>query len=377
MWQDSQHEAEEASTLFPKITAKTSVIHQAVRNHTPPLASHELPVVGTVKLHGTHADVVFPSPASSDEFRLQSRNRTTLTLENDNQGFAAFVLARKCRLLELKNRIMDRYQYLRPGAPSFPADHPLIIAGEFVGSGLTQLTGTAINTLPYQSFVVLGLKIAGKWQLDEDYASICQGEEFERDRIYHISCGGIIKETLDIRRTGANIDNLLNHMNAAAARCPFAASLGIEGGGEGIVWKPYTARTDETMGDVRSYWPPEFWLKTKAEEFWATQKITAQPKYRLGATRDTAAQFARAAVSERRLQQGLEYLEEMGMDTTKKTCTGDFIKWLSKDVMVEEALEIKKLGVPDHWVTTEVRMIAIAWFKKRIEAFDKSEGVGT
>ncbi|KAI1841630.1 hypothetical protein JX266_012183 [Neoarthrinium moseri] len=366
------------STLFPKITSKIHMIHTEIRKRPLPLRPGILPVVGTVKLHGTHADIVFPDPWASDDFTLQSRNRVDLTPDRDNQGFAAFALARKPRILELRTRILDRYCELNASSPG-ATSQPLIIAGEFIGSGMRQLTGTAVNTLPYQAFVVLGLNIDARWQCDEDYTSICDGFDGEDDRIYHISRGGFFHERLQLTQPDGGIRHLMEHMNAVAARCPFAASIGVEGIGEGVVWKPYDDGGDDADDEddnhantpqrrAKTYLPPEFWLKTKAEEFWHTQKPSVRPRWKLGVTKETAKEFAAEKVTERRLQQGLEYLHEMGIDASTKRGLGDFINWLAKDVQVEEALEIKEMGMEPAWVSAEVRTIAKAWYLKRIDA---------
>jgi len=77
-----------STTLYPRILKLKDFLYnlEKLPEYQSPTSSIHL--TGSIKLHGTHADIVFPSP-TSDEFRLQSRNKAKLVPgKEDNVGFA-------------------------------------------------------------------------------------------------------------------------------------------------------------------------------------------------------------------------------------------------------------------------------------------------
>lgn len=111
------------STLYPKIGKLSDFVHRS-RSLDRDL---KLPLVGTVKLQGTHADIVI---GNDDNVRIQSRNRADLTVEDDNLGFAAFAMPLREIILALKDRYIARYRALNPGKP-IRSEEPFLIAGEW------------------------------------------------------------------------------------------------------------------------------------------------------------------------------------------------------------------------------------------------------
>ena len=146
------------STLYPKIHKLSDFVHHLKKTQNGVLYPTWIALTGTVKLRGTHADIVFPS-VNSNDFRLQSRNRVRIVPgKEDNAGFAQFIqdVPRK-RILALRDRIVSRHTELHPG----DAVHgEIIVAGEWCGQGIQK--GVALSQIP-KFLAIISVQIKGKW----------------------------------------------------------------------------------------------------------------------------------------------------------------------------------------------------------------------
>jgi hypothetical protein len=337
--------AREPRTLFPKITGK---IDELVDNYSysfPNATNTVIKLTGTVKLHGTHADIVVNS---DDTVRIQSRNRLSLDVEHDNHNAAATLLPLKNEALELRNRCKERFLKLNPGV-EIAEEHPVILAGEWIGPGVQKKV--ALNSLPKKCFVILSVSINNKWLPDEDYADIHN----ESVGIYHISRGGFYHEVLDIKDHEKCKEQLLSHTVDVGKECPFAKSFGISGVGEGIVWKAEYPLSED----------PRFWLKTKGPEHrhTYTDKLKKEEMNKSG--KERAKTFAEAAVTEMRLEQAWDYLGEMGI-MRDKAGIQEFNKWLCKDVDVEEKKAIEEMSVDKVALKKAIGIIGKNWYFTRL-----------
>ncbi|EOD53165.1 hypothetical protein UCRNP2_33 [Neofusicoccum parvum UCRNP2] len=144
------------------------------RNGNAPTES--LSLTGTVKLHGTHADIrVHPD----GRIIAQSRNNAALSAERDNFDFAKFCDQR----------------------------HPAI----------------------------LRLAPSAAWEPIERYAAVAD----EPAALYNVGRAGFFRLALSTADRGAAFLAAARRLaDEVRARCPFGAALGVEGPGEGIVWTP-------------------------------------------------------------------------------------------------------------------------------------------
>ncbi|ORY14379.1 hypothetical protein BCR34DRAFT_444579, partial [Clohesyomyces aquaticus] len=339
------------TTLYPKITTHLKEVlktlhHQPFDPSDPtkitPLPP-SIPLLGTTKLHGTHADILV-HPDNS--VTLQSRNNPVLLTTADNHGFAAFMSAKTLPILQLQDRYVQRWKDLNPGK-MLDETVPLTIAGEWIGSNIQN--GIALAQLS-KRFVIISVKINNCWVLDSDFADI----EDPDQGIYNISRGGFYHATLypceaDQSRTITALEDLAEKI---AARCPFAESFGVVGEGEGIVWKMVPWAEKE-----------ELWFKTKGGRFKPTyapapkQPATSDEK----AKREQAEQVARVWCGEQRLEQGWDYLRERGIERNMKGI-GQFLKWAQMDVLVEERGYIEEFGVDEKMLRGEITGLAKMWF---------------
>jgi hypothetical protein len=343
------------STLYPKITDKLGDVRQLLiqagvvtvqRGEGEETASvtyspNTFDIVGTVKLHGTHADIVVHT---DDRTTFQSRNKEMLTKERDNCGFVAAMESQNAAILGLRDRYHERFCELNPEEP-IDRSKPLLLAGEWIGQGIQK--GVAITQLP-RTFVIVSASINGTWLPDTVYADIHD----EEHNIYHISRAGFYHTTLNLNNLPESLHSLNEITAKVENRCPFAATFDIHGKGEGIVWK-------------FSLYPShsQLWFKVKVTDFQATASAPTDPAKiaKLG----VAAAFAARVVTEVRLEQAWDYLAEMGIKRDN-TATGQFLKWLCNDVRVEEKTEIETRGIDGKALNGAIGKLAKPWFLGRV-----------
>jgi hypothetical protein len=344
------------STLYPKITNHIHEVVKTLRHRRNPdpstpsdsIAVEPMAITGTIKLHGTHADIVI-SPAPTSTITLQSRNTTNLLPgpTSDNFGFAATMSTKRDVILRLRDQFFARWKMLNPDAELDPS-LPMTIAGEWIGPGIQN--GVAIAQLS-RRFVIISAKVNESWVNDSEYADI----EAPKDDIYNISRGGYYHSTLytsDLQTTISELEVLAEDV---ATQCPFAASFGVNGGGEGLVWKLDSYISDSSL-----------WFKTKGGKFKPT---FAPPPKALSANMEEKRKVAMAAAQawcgEQRLEQGWDYLREMGIARDTKGI-GQFLKWVQSDILVEEKAYIKDNEVDDGFLRQAIIGIAKPWFLTRL-----------
>ena len=349
------------STLYPKITTHIPEIIEQLRRLNRDPAHPEIniivdpmPFIGTVKLHGTHADIlVYPD----DRIVFQSRNITGLSVAKDNQGFAADMSEKTAAVLGLRDVCLARWKELNPGTP-IDEDSPIVIAGEWIGEKIQK--DVAIAQLS-RRFVIVSVNINGAWQKDEAYSDISLPDH----DIYNASRAGLFHTTLypdDYERTVSEVERMTEEV---AAHCPFASSFGISGLGEGIVWKPVPTQYNADTS---------LWFKSKGGKFKPT--FFRIPKQHEGADvikerRKAAATVAVAWCSQQRLEQGWDVLREKGVERDVRAL-GDFLKWIQYDILEEEKSHIKDHGVDEAALKIEIAKIAKPWYRAKLRERDAS-----
>jgi hypothetical protein len=346
------------SMLYPKITNHIKEVVKSLRYDLRDPEHPEIepklgpiPIIGTVKLHGTHADIII---SGNDTITLQSRNNANLLTTADNQGFATAMAKKHDTILQLRDKFIARWSEVNQGK-TLAADIPVTIAGEWIGEKIQK--GVAIAQLS-KRFVIISVKINGEWVLDEDYGHI----EAPEDGFYNISRGGIYRSTLypdDQQRTINDLEPLAEKI---AARCPFAESFGVVGEGEGLVWKLVPYISNSTL-----------WFKTKGGKFKPT--FTPAPKKPITdsdavAKKEAATEVARAWCSEMRMEQGWDFLREKNIPQNMKGI-GGFLKWVQQDILVEEKGYIGEHKIDEGLLRMEIIAIAKPWFLERYQRGDE------
>ncbi|ESZ92349.1 hypothetical protein SBOR_7259 [Sclerotinia borealis F-4128] len=233
------------NTLYPKISGKPKnllVEFSKYQRTSKTRRVTSISLTGTVKLHGTHGDILI---RTDNTVQLQSRNGE-VTTALDSYRFLDFVQAAQTEILDLKERLHARFLKLNPRAKLLD-EHPLIIAGEWIGPKIQK--DVAVSALPERYFVIISVSINGEWQPDELYSDI----ENESVCIVNISRGGFFHETILLKDPQPALAKMQALADAVEEECPFAKAFGIIGLGEGIVWKPAAPLCHEA----------KYWIKLK------------------------------------------------------------------------------------------------------------------
>lgn len=246
-----------------------------------------LKFVGTVKLHGTNAGIV----KYTDRIEFQSRERV-LSLTSDNAGFMLAMSGKDLSPLYEEISYKDN----------------IAIFGEWCGGSIQK--GVGLNQLP-KMFVIFGYKVDGEW-VDIVRHDNSQG-------IYHINQFPTFEVDIDFNAPEAIQNKLIELTLQVEEECPVAKYFGVSGIGEGIV---FTSISD-----------PNLKFKSKGEKH-SSSKVKVLNAVDVEQV-ENIKEFVEYAVTENRLNQGLEVLRANGIELSQKT-TGDYLRWIMGDIVKEE-----------------------------------------
>lgn len=282
-----------------------------------------LTFIGSVKLHGTNASIVFPIEGG---FYCQSRSNV-ITLQSDNAGFARWVEDHKNQL-----EILDK--------------SGLVVYGEWCGQGIQK--GVAISQVP-KNFIVFAVRVL---QEDTSYwAPPCfiqkKTTDARLDCIYNYPTWVI---TIDFNHPEESQNLLVELTQEVETECPVGKSFGVSGVGEGIVWWPVFT-SDFNTHDLA--------FKVKGEKHSETKvkTLAAVDVEKIASINE----LVDSILTEHRLEKKLDSLKELGVEFDIKN-TGTFLKLVGKDVSKEESDTIEASGLPNNEVMSAVQRKAKQWW---------------
>lgn len=309
---------------FPRIGQFRDAIKQvqsACAYHNVPLPTVEFR--GTVKLHGTNAAVVI---AADGTWHCQSRERI-ITPQDDNAGFAAWVYGNK----DYWDKVAE------PLAGGILEDDEFIqIYGEWFGGNIQK--GVGLSYLP-NMFVIFAMRFSkdaeGQEWSDLQYWWDFFDKEGKPDNIFFSHDFPTYSVEIDFN-TPTLIQNKLVELTEAVEKdCPVARQiLGADETreliGEGIVWEVADMENaaPELHNTLRNL---RFKVKGSKHSASKVKTIAVVDEEKVKSIED----FVEYACTENRLKQGLDKLTEMGLDHSTKS-TGEYIKWITKDIVAEE-----------------------------------------
>ncbi len=323
---------------FPKIgqfrkvvkNVRESTAFQGLGADGAPIMDYDKPkptrtFTGTVKLHGTNAGVCY-DPRTGDLY-AQNRNRV-LTTESDNAGFAFWVEANKEALSNL-------------GASYDNIDSDLVtVFGEWCGGNIQK--GVAINGLP-KMFVIFAVKVGDTWvtDLESGYSPV-------RDmNMYLITRFDTYTVDIDFNNPDLSVPKLQELTLAVEAECPVGKAFGVSGVGEGIVWSDTTGNIFKVKGEKHSS------SKVKTLTDVDIEKL------------HSINEFVEYAVTESRLEQGIDVVfTQPGLDVDIKRL-GDFLKWVVRDIISEETDTLLGNNLEPKDIGRGVSAVARTWFKTK------------
>lgn len=317
---------------------------------------------GTVKLHGTNAGIVFKYDDENQPYLYpQGRNRV-LTVDTDNAGFALYLMGDK----EVYNYYFGK---LERDFESFPHScyqecgklEAVCLFGEWAGENVQN--GVAIAELK-KFFAPFSVSYYFKTNEGKQVV-IHNTDKAMLDRYYdgsnqHVRCfpitlvEPIVKQLRFDEVSLANFTNeLIKYTAETETCCPFGKLFGVEGIGEGYVWKVKFPK-DNVLSD---YLPYMFKVKGEKHSVSKVSKLASVYPEHI----ENVVKFAEYAVTENRLQQGIEFLKESQLEVTSKNI-GVFMRWIANDIMKEESAVLAESGLEWKHVTKPVTNRARQWY---------------
>ena len=306
---------------IPQFRNTIKLVRERAEHDGVPLPT--LTFVGSVKLHGTNASVVFPLEGG---FYCQSRSQV-ITPEADNAGFA--------RLVENNKDLFSRLD--KSG---------VVVYGEWCGQGIQK--GVAISQAPKQ-FIVFAVRLMdGTWL---DRIGICYRIG---DKLRCIHDYPTWTLDIDFAEPEKAQNRLVELTQVVEAECPVGKAFGVSGIGEGIVWWP--TPTDEFNTSNLAF-------KVKGEKHSETKvkTLAAVDVEKLASINE----LVDAILTEHRLEKRLDALKEQGGTLDIKS-TGAFLKLVGSDVHKEEADTIAASGIKEGDVMGAVQKKAKQWWMEKL-----------
>lgn len=290
---------------------------------------------GTIKLHGTNASVCYNGVTG---LWAQSRNNI-ITVENDNAGFAFFVETHKHYIQGLidileKNTGLDLY------------NNTVSIYGEWCGGNIQK--GVAITGLE-KMFVVFGIKITPHSDIHPAYWIESKDFKCPEKNIFNIEDFPTLYINIDFNNPQMQQNELVRLTELVEAECPVGKHFGVSGVGEGIVWKG-------------SWNGNNYTFKVKGEKHSAS-KVKKLAEVDIEKINNIDA-FVEYACTENRLNQGIEQVFTINSLEPDRKLTGNFVKWVTSDIIKEELDTIAANGLEPKDVMGRVSKKASQWFSE-------------
>lgn len=281
---------------------------------------------GTVKLDGTHADLV-QYANDHTKFVVQSRNQI-LDMEHDQFGVGCFFYKRQDIVLQLFDNIRKQFN---------DACHnsTIRVAGEFCGRGLQNSAVCKLDPM----FVFFGIQIDDVWV---DMTKMTTGHC--APHIYNIyEQLPFYKVEIDMSNMQDGIDKMLNLTKDVDLQCPFANSLGVQGFGQGIFWT-----CEEKQGNTN------MWFKTTVESHCVPIKYKPIDQ-------DYTQIFD--CMTNERMMQAILFMQHMPYKPTiSMSNIHTFYKYVVDDLIREETFQ----GIKERTVRKVANKIACGWYKSYI-----------
>jgi len=289
---------------------------------------------GTIKVHGTNAGVGYDPETKT--LWAQSRNHV-LSEKSDQYGFHNFVMKNKALFICILS--------------SLTTNLPIVAYGEWFGAGIQK--NVAISTLQRRLMIFAVKHINNderypNWLPKGAIACFHSPEDF----IFNIYNFPIYYIEIDFNNPQATQDQIEDITKQVEKECPVGKYFGVSGIGEGIVW--YNHKYGR--------------FKVKGKEHSSTNKssLASVDTEKL----ESIDEFVKYAVTENRLNQGIEEVFISKGLTPDVKQMKSFINWITGDVTKEESHTLKDNGLIPEDVGKAVANRAREWltfFTKRLD----------
>lgn len=328
---------------FPSIEHFRKVVKEVVTSSQP----NNIPTLsftGTVKLHGVNVGVTFDIDEHQKITKMTTQSRNNeLSIEKDHYGFCAFTQQPLTLefLKETANKIIQE--------SSKPVDK-IVVFGEFCGKSIQ--SKVAIQELD-RMFIVFDILIVyqdGSQNYQPEFMSLFENSEI---RVFNINMFKTWHLDIDFNNPEETQTKLIELTEQVEKECPVAKHFGVLGIGEGVVWRSDKLYNNKVL---------RFKVKGELHSVTKADKIANIDIEQLNNVKE----FVDYAITESRLEQGLEYLREQGLYDGYHIETKDmpvFLKWLAMDVFKEEKDTIIKNNLDEKLIRKQISIVGNKWIK--------------
>lgn len=303
---------------------------------------------GTVKIHGTNGTFFLPFPGAPVVFQSKEQ---ILSLDSDNSGFYAKYQPHNDKIVAIFEKLADRL--IATGLQENEI-YPLRISGEWAGNGIQR--GVAVSEVD-RFFAVVGAAYGPKGEQGQTWvpSAFVRGLEDESIRVFDIAkIGGVFSVSLDVENPQGIQNELVEKTLSVEKLCPVGDYFGVQGIGEGIVWKPVDEKLCANSG---------LWFKVKGDKH-SSSKVKTLAEVD-PAKLASISEFVEYAVTESRLTQALgEVFADQPLDIKR---TGEMLKWVNKDIHKEESDVLEASGLTLKEVGNSVGQKVRTWFFAQLD----------
>jgi hypothetical protein len=308
---------------------------------------------GTIKLHGTNAGIAYDP--TTKELWAQSRSNI-LTVEKDNAGFAAYVEKNKA-LLTVFMEWVQKY---------LGGEQIKVAFGEWAGGNIQK--GVALNGLS-KFFTLFDVKVVNETAEDVENGNDSANRYVRSTDLLNLyspyddvladinfHCSEYFKTfqmEIDFSRPEESVQKLIDITMEVERECPVGKFFGVEGVGEGVVWK----------SDLH----PNVRFKSKGEKHSDTKvkTIVAVDVEKIASIRE----FVSNVLTDHRLEKMLDMLKQQGLEVDAKN-TGNFLKLVMNDILKEETETFVASGFVWKDLTGPLSKAARDWYLTATQKVD-------
>lgn len=315
---------------------------------------------GTVKLHGTNSGL-YQNLADNDKQMLAQSKNNIITPELDNYGFAKFAYNR-----EQAERFDMMFDFIRQNYPDAVKNkEDAVIYGEWCGENIQEKA--ALSQLA-KMFVIFAIKLISsdkqeRWFKESEMTEIINSANHDKKlgelfiyNTYDFPCFSL---SIDMNNPKLKQNELVNITNDVEKRCPVAYALGVDGIGEGVVWRCVTPVAGVQTDDL------VFKVKGKEHSVSNVTTIAMVDVEKVNSINE----FVEKVLTDNRLKQGLGYLVEQHLDM-EITNVSVFLNWVKADCIKEESDTMTESGLEKKDVMPAISAYAKQWFLKELHAHD-------
>jgi len=307
---------------------------------------------GTVKLHGTNAGIGYDP--KTGELWAQSRSNI-ITVEKDNAGFAAYVEKNKDLITKFMHNEVQGY---------LGGDQIKVAYGEWCGGNIQK--GVALNGIE-KFFVLFDIKTVNETDAEaengndssnvymnsKDLDNLCYPTmpEMVAIRFYCSEHFPTFDMEIDFSFPEASVQKLIDITEEVERCCPVGKHFGVEGVGEGVVWK--------------AAMHPHIRFKSKGEKHSDTKvkTIVAVDVEKVNSIRE----FVANVLTDHRMEKMIDLMKQEGLPIEPKH-TGNFLKLVMNDVLKEETDTFIQSGFVWKDLTGPLSKTARDWYLTQTQA---------